>query len=202
MIIDQTTDSLIIEKKINDPHIVYVSGDIDEFMAEEFSQKMSAALATGQSIIPVVITSYGGSVYSLLKMIDILEQAKKKVIVATIVEGYAMSAGAVLSSCGTEGYRYIAPTATLMVHEVSTGEIGKIGEILAGIEEAKRLNKIILSKISKNIGQSESYIEKVIFSKGHADWYIPPKQAVMFNLANKIGIPNLILKATVTLKLE
>jgi ATP-dependent Clp protease protease subunit len=202
IVVDQTTDKLIENGKIKEPIIVYIVGGIGESGAQEFSQKIQAALETGQTIIPIIITSYGGSVYSLLKMMDVVEAAKKKVIVATIIEGYAMSAGAVLASCGTNGYRYIAPNATILIHEVSTGEEGKIGEVANGVEEAKRLNKILLTTISKNIGKDESFIEKTIFNKGHADWYIPAKQAVLFNLANKIGMPNLILKATTTLKLE
>ena len=94
-----------------------------EDSAAEFATKMAMAHNTGQSVIPVVIDSYGGQVYSLMSMISSINASE--IPVATIVEGKAMSCGVILFSCGQEGLRFITPEATLMIHDVSSGTFGK-----------------------------------------------------------------------------
>ena len=75
------------------PIIIRVNKFNDE-SAKKFSSEMALAHNTGQSIIPIVIDSYGGEVYSLMAMISAIKDAEMPV--ATIVEGKAMSCGAVL----------------------------------------------------------------------------------------------------------
>ena len=52
-----------------------------------------------------------------------------KIPVATIVQGKAMSCGAILFSFGEEGRRFMDPNATLMIHDVSSGQLGKVEEV-------------------------------------------------------------------------
>jgi hypothetical protein len=55
--------------------------------------------------------------------------------VATIVEGKAMSCGALLFSYGASGYRFMDKHATIMIHDVSSGARGKIEEIKADAKD-------------------------------------------------------------------
>src|ERR1019366_7005279 len=112
---------------IADPVIIRLKGTIYEEMADKFSSDMSKSHDSGQPVIPVVIDSYGGDVYSLLDMISHIQASK--IPVATIVEGKAMSAGAILFGFGWPGYRYMAEHATLMIHDISSGGWGKVEEI-------------------------------------------------------------------------
>ena len=97
-----------------DPVIIRVN-KFDEESAKEFTDLMSRAQNTGQSVIPLVIDSYGGQVYSLMAMISAIKASR--VPVATIIEGKAMSCGAILFSFGAEGKRYMDPDATLMIQD-------------------------------------------------------------------------------------
>ena len=63
-----------------------------------------------------------GEVYSLMAMISVIKHAE--IPVATIVEGKAMSCGAILFSFGEEGKRFMCPHATLMIHDVSSMDRG------------------------------------------------------------------------------
>ena len=60
-----------------------------EDSAKDFKKDMFRAQNSGQKIIPIEIDSYGGEVYSLLKMIDVIKSST--VPVATICMGKAMS---------------------------------------------------------------------------------------------------------------
>ena len=58
--------------------------------------------------------------------------------VATIVQGKAMSCGAILASFGEEGLRFMDKDATMMIHDVSSYAFGKIEDLKANAREAER----------------------------------------------------------------
>lgn len=174
-----------------DPIIIRVN-KFDEESAKEFVDAMSRAQNTGQSVIPVVIDSYGGQVYSLMTMIGAIKASR--VPVATIVEGKAMSCGALLFSFGAEGKRYMDPDATLMIHDVSSFAMGKVEEIKADAKEVERLNKKVYEMMARNCGKLSDYFLKMVHERGHADWYLDAQEAKGHNIANDLRIPTLTCK--------
>ena len=145
--IDKRIKSTKLEDICDLPIVVTVNKFTEE-SAKQFAEDMEKAENSYQHIIPIVIDSYGGSVYSLLSMIDVIKNSKK--IVATISLSKSMSCGAVLLTFGTEGYRFAGLNSTVMIHEVSSMTFGKITEIKADAAEADRLNNIIFSMMDKN----------------------------------------------------
>lgn len=189
------------DEQLDLPVYVLFSGDFTEDSAKKFRQELEMAethaAKSKQNIIPIVIDSYGGSVYALLSMIDAIEHCK--IPVATIVEGKAMSCGAVLFTCGVDGHRYIGPHATVLIHDVSSFTMGKEPQIKADANEISRLNKLVYSKMAKNCGyKDEDVFYDMITKKRGADWYLTPEDCLKYNLANKIGIPSM----EISLKLD
>lgn len=186
------------------PTYISFAGDFTEEAASRFRENLESAenqaMRCGQEILPVVIDSYGGSVYGLLGMVDAIKSCSLKV--ATIVESKAMSCGAILLSCGAEGYRFIAPNATVMIHTVSTGAIGKIDEIKASADEAERLNEKLFRMMSKNCGHESDYFLNLLKDRRMADWYLTPEDCVRHNLANKVHVPSIKVKVSVDFKFE
>lgn len=191
---------LIKELELHNNPVTIRVNKFTEDSASEFQRKMAMAHNTGQDIIPVIIDSYGGQVYSLMAMISAIKNSELPV--ATIVEGKAMSCGALLFSFGTEGHRYMDPYATVMIHDVSAGAIGKIEELKANSEEANRLNEQVFKMMAQNIGKSDKYFLKRIHEKGHADWYLTPEECKKINLANHLRVPVLNIKINVEMELE
>lgn len=170
------------------PHVVQVRGDFTDEMAEDFADAFNAAENTGQQIIPVVIDSYGGDVYALMSMIDTI--AASSVPVATIVVGKAMSAGAVLLTCGAPGLRFAAPSSTIMIHSAwETGISGNADEVKVSAEELTRLNKKLLQLMSTNCGHDKQYFCNIMNTKKNTDWFISPKDAMKHNIVGAIKIP-------------
>lgn len=174
-----------------DPIIIRVN-KFDEESAKEFVDLMSRAQNTGQSIIPIVIDSYGGQVYSLMSMISAIKASR--IPVATIIEGKAMSCGAILFSFGAEGKRYMDQDATLMIHDVSSVAIGKVEEIKADAREVERLNKKVYEMMARNCGKPSDYFLKMVHERGHADWFLDAQEAKGHNIANELRIPSLTCK--------
>lgn len=192
--IRSSVDGNILNCEIKTPKSVLVNS-FNEKSAKEFRKDFSEALETGQEVVPVIIDSFGGYVYSLLSMIDTIRNSP--VPVATVITGKAMSCGAVLFTCGSQGMRYISKEATLMIHDVSAGAFGKVGEMEVSVDEAKRLNKRIYEIMEENIGKKKGYIWNVVEKKNRDDWYMDAKEALKHNIATHIGVPSLVMKVSV-----
>mgnify|MGYP005821402605 CR=1 FL=1 len=181
------------------PVIVRVN-KFDEDSAKEFQDQIAQAHNTGQSIIPVVIDSYGGQVYSLMSMISAIKHSELPV--ATIVEGKAMSCGAVLMTFGEEGMRFADPDATIMIHDVSSGGHGKIEELKADVKEAERLDEKIFTMMARNCGKKDDYFKKKVFSKKHADWFMDAAEAKKHGIVNHLRVPKLNIEINVEIDFE
>jgi ATP-dependent Clp protease, protease subunit len=200
MLWKRNIDSNIKSVELRSSPVIIRVNKFDEKSAKEFADKMASAHNTGQSVIPVIIDSYGGQVYSLMSMIATIKNSELPV--ATIVEGKAMSCGVILFSCGTEGYRYITEDATLMIHDVSSASWGKNSEIQASAEEVKRLNEKIYKILSANSNKSEKWFNKQLNEKGRADWFIESKEAIDLGLADKVGMPKLEINIKLDINLQ
>ena len=185
---------------IEDLPVVARITKFDEPTAKAFSSVVSKAQNTGQPVLPVIIDSYGGQVYSLMSMISNIKHSR--IPIATIIEGKAMSCGAILFSFGHEGMRYIDPDATVMIHEVSSMSWGKVEEIKVSADETDRLNKKIFEMMAENCGHHKNYFLDIVHDRGHADWFLDPKECVEHNLANHIHIPEFKIDTRVSFKFE
>ena len=177
-----------------DPVIIQVN-EFNEEEAAKFRGLVSVAHNTGQKVIPVIIDSFGGQVYSLMSMISSIKSSKLPV--ATIVTGKAMSCGAILSSFGSEGLRFMDPDATLMIHDVSSWSFGKIEEIKANASETDRLNKKVYTMMARNCGKPDDFFLKKIHDKGHADWFLGADEAVELGIINFKRLPEMTIKISV-----
>ena len=147
-----------------------------------------------------MIDSYGGQLYSLMAMISAIRYAELPV--ATIVEGKAMSCGAILFSFGEDGLRFMDPDATLMIHDVSSMEHGKVEEIKASAEEAERLNQKVYTMMARNCGKKDDYFLKLVHKKGHADWYLDADDAKKHGLVNQLRVPKMSIDISVDIELD
>ncbi len=193
-------DPAIRKIELHKPPVIVRVNKFNEEAAEGFTKDMNEARNSGQPVIPVVIDSYGGQVYSLLAMISEIKDCE--IPVATIVESKAMSCGAVLFTFGTEGYRFMSPDATVMIHDVSSGGRGKVEEVKADAAEADRLDQKIYKMMSQNCGKKDDYFKKIVHKKGHADWFLDSGECKKHNVCNHIRVPELSIRITSEITLE
>jgi len=191
---------LIKEIELRKSPVIVRVNKFDEESAKKFAEQVALAHNTGQKIVPVVIDSYGGQVYSLMSMISAIKSAELPV--ATIVEGKAMSCGAILFSCGTEGYRFMDQNSTVMIHDVSSMDMGKVEELKAGAQEADRLNQIVYKMMAQNCGKKDDYFLKIVDKKKHADWFLDAAEAKKHGMANHLRVPTLRIAVDVSIELD
>ena len=195
-----TVSPLIKEVELRKNPVIVRVNKFDEESSKKFAQQMAQAHNTGQKVIPVVIDSYGGQVYSLMAMISAIKNSDLPV--ATIIEGKAMSCGAILFSFGADGMRYMDMNATLMIHDVSSSEYGKVEEIKASADETERLNQIVYKMMAKNCGHEEDYFLNLVHEKGHADWFLDAKESKKLGLANHLRLPTMYIDIDVNIKMK
>jgi len=187
-----TRNHVIIEARnlmSNDPKVknAVLVNEFTEFGVKNFKVDFDDLNCSSLPIIPVIIDSFGGEVYSLLAMLDIISTAVKPV--ATIALGKAMSCGSVLLACGTEGLRFVGPHATVMVHDVATVSFGKIEELKADVGEAERLNIKIFELLNNKCNKPKGYFQKIVADKKHTNWYLDAKEVLKHGLADHVGLP-------------
>ena len=191
---------LVKEVELRRSPVIIRVNKFDEKSATEFAAKIALAHSTGQKVIPIVIDSYGGQVYSLMSMVSSINASELPI--ATIVEGKAMSCGAVLLTFGEQGMRFADPNATVMIHDVSSGGHGKIEELKADVAEAERLDETIFTMMARNCGKKDDYFKKKVFNKKHADWFMSAATAKKHGLVNHLRTPSMTIRVEVDIDFE
>ena len=173
--------------------------DFDADTSSFFSSNFNRVHNLPQQIIPIQVDSFGGSVYSLLGILDVIAASKKPV--ATYVNSKAMSCGAVLLSAGNHGLRFASKNSTILIHEVESSSYGKNANIQADAGETARLNDILLEILAKNSKKRQSFYYDLISSENNADVFITATEAKKYGLIDKIKIPTMEMDVSVSYKI-
>lgn len=178
---------------VDDLPFVYVTA-FDDAAVKDFYINVSKLESNPEvKIIPIIINSYGGQVYSLLAMLDILSGVTKPI--CTVAIGKAMSCGSVLLAAGTPGYRYVAENAHVMIHEVSSGTWGKTTEVKEDVKNTAKLNDILLTKLAQLCGKKDKkFFHKEIKKRTNLDWFLNDKECKKLGLVDVIGMPRFAKK--------
>lgn len=136
--------------------------------------------------IVIYVDSFGGAVDSLCTMTELVESSAKPV--TTIAIGKTMSAGAILSSIGTPGNRWIGPNSRLMLHRISGFAGGDAEKVTSVAEELIRMNDMWLKKIVARSNMSWKEFNDMLKEKG-GEWYLTAEDAVKYGFADRIGTP-------------
>ena len=75
---------LLKEFELQHQPVIIRVNKFDEAAAKDFNNRMAAAQSTGQKVVPVVIDSYGGQVYSLMSMISAIKSSDLPVAAADV----------------------------------------------------------------------------------------------------------------------
>lgn len=161
---------------------IFFFDDFNDYTAE-FLIKDLAIAAKADKDIRLIINSPGGSVTSLLSIIDSINLIDMNL--ETVCIGQAASAGSVLFSCGKK--RYITKNARILLHQVSGGAWGNIQDMEIEAAEAKRLNEVYLDILSKNIGKDKETLRKDM----QRDFILTAEQAVAYGLADSVISENI-----------
>lgn len=162
--------------------------DFDEWSVRALKWSIAEAIYNNQKILPIIIDSYGGEVYSLLAMMDMIKASGLEII--TISTGKTMSCGSVLLTAGNK--RYCTENSTIMIHNAWTVTGGNVDELKASSDELNRLNNKLFSYLDNTAQKPTGFFKNLIKQNGNADLYLTPEQALNYGLITNIGVPKVI----------
>lgn len=169
-----------------DNRIIRLNKTIDTEVAEEITEQLLKLDATkSKKDIIFYINSPGGKVADGIAIYDAMQMVKSDVV--TICLGRCASMAAVLLSGGAKGKRYITPNSEVMIHEVSSFSMGKVGEIKVDFEHTNTLNERIIKILSDNTGKSIEQIRQDIQLK---DKWFNAHEGIEYGLVDKILTKN------------
>jgi|TARA_B100000959_G_C14704032_1_gene509975 ATP-dependent Clp protease protease subunit len=161
-------------------NIIYLSETLSITDVRDVSSRLEMCRkVNGDKPIDLILSSYGGDVYSMLGIIDYMRLMDVKV--NTRCYGAAMSAAAVILACGT-GERTMSKNATVMIHEGSIFEEGKISDVLKSSDHLKELHKTINKILSEVTNKDEEYWTE----KTKTDLYLTAEECLEFKIIDKI----------------
>lgn len=165
---------------------IYIN-NFDEDPFKKFYEEFTEAESKKQNLIPIIIDSFGGYIYSALAMNDMIRATG--VTVSTFGVSKAMSCGSFLLAAGTPGYRYCSPNCVIMVHGSSAATFGKLSDMEIDVDEYRRSEKLFLKVMSENCGHNSNYFSELIKKHSYRDIYLTPQQALKHRIIDKIGVP-------------
>ena len=174
----------------HDPDVIYIN-DFNQESLKKFSRDFNDILAADWGIVPIYIDSYGGEVAALMGMVDVIQSSP--VPVATICTSVAMSCGSALLAAGTPGYRFAAPNASIMVHDMGGCNWGKAKDILSDGKNLASLKKRYFEIFDKNCNQQKGATEAKLHELGNVDWFLTPKESKKYGIIDFVKLPRMMM---------
>ena len=169
-----------------DNRIICLNTTIDAEVAEIIiDQLLKLDTIKSKKDIMFYINSPGGTVSAGIAIYDTMQMIKSDI--QTICIGRCASMAAVLLSGGTKGKRYITPNSEVMIHEVSSYNMGKVGELKIDYEHTNTLNERIIKLLAENTGKTIKQVRHDIQLK---DRWFDAEEALKYGLIDKVLIKN------------
>ena len=160
------------------------NGDIDDatidiaLYIKKWNDEDKGVAPEERKPIKIFINSDGGSVDTVLHIIDMIKLSKTPV--HTIGMGRVYSAGGLLLMAGHK--RYIFPHTSCLIHDGSSGAIGSIGKMLDNLEftkeQERRMKAYILSR---------TRITEEVYERNYRrDWFLFSEEMIGLGIADEI----------------
>lgn len=177
--VDESTMSSAVEK------IVQINQEDDAWIRNVYNaMEASGAKFSPTTIemphIQILLSTYGGNVYDGLSLYDAIKNSKTDVDITCFGKIMSMGIVILLSAKTRKAYR----NTTFMIHELTSGVIGKLADMEESIDEAKRINRVLFDIIEKETKITHSWL-KEIYNK-RKDWFFTAEEALEIGLITEI----------------
>lgn len=161
--------------------IIFLGSDVNEVTANLIiAQLLFLQADDSKKDIYLYINSPGGSVYDALAIYDTMQYVANDV--QTVGIGVQASAAAFLLSSGAKGKRFLLPSATVMIHQPSSGTKGKVTDQEIDLKEALRVKRLMEEIMSKNTGQKAAKIHADM----ERDFWMTAPEAKKYGVVDQI----------------
>ena len=171
--------------------LIYISDDIDNssmgqicwsllYLLQEDEEKEEKEKNFVREPIKIYVNSYGGSVYDMWALIDIMLSSKTPIY--TYCTGYAMSAAFNIFLAGHQ--RYASKRATFMYHQISCWRCGKYQDLVEDRAEMDWLQKSMEDYVIERTNFTQDKLDEIREKK--IDVYLHSEEALKRGIINEI----------------
>jgi len=170
----------IFSKLLND-RIIFLSTEIDDYSCNLVKAQLLYLESEGDDDIKMYIDSGGGSVYSGLGLIDVMDFIKPDIV--TVNTGLAASMAAVILCSGTIGKRRALKRSRTMIHQpLGYSGYSQASDIEIESREINSLKTELYEIISEKSGQT---FDKV-YKDSDRDYWMTSIEAKKYGIIDEI----------------
>ena len=171
----------VFNKMLND-RIIFLNTDLESGVCNILKAQILYLESLSNEDISIYIDSPGGSVYSGLGLLDVMEYVNSDI--ETINTGLAASMAAVILCSGAKGKRKALKRSRTMIHQPLGygGWVQQASDMEIEAREINDLKKELYEIISKNTGQRYDKVYK----DGDRDYWMTAKDAIEYGMIDKI----------------
>ena len=185
MLLESNGMSVDVFSKLLDDRIIFLSTEVDEYVTNIIKAQLLYLESESDEDISIYIDSPGGSVYTGLGLLDVMDFVKPDII--TINTGLAASMAAVILCSGTKGKRMALKRSRTMIHQpLSYVGYSQASDLEIETKEIISLKKELYEIISDNTGQ---LLDKV-YKDGDRDYWMTAQDAKKYGMIDKIILKN------------
>jgi len=172
-----------IFSRLLEERIIFLSTEIDSDVCNIIKAQLMYLESESSEDIKIYIDSPGGSVYSGLGLLDIMEFVKPDI--STINTGLAASMAAVILCSGTQGKRKALKRSRTMIHQpLGYGGWAQASDMEIEAKEINSLKKELYEIISDRTGQKYDRVYK----DGDRDYWMNAYDAKKYGMIDDIII--------------
>ena len=173
--------SVDIFSKLLDERIIFLSTDVDDYVCNMIKAQLLFLEMEDDKDIKIYIDSGGGSVYSGLGLLDVMDFVKPDII--TVNTGLAASMAAVILCSGTKGKRKALRRSRTMIHQ----PLGYTGYAQAtDMEiEAKEINSL-KKELYEIISDATGQVYDKVYKDSDRDYWMTATEAKKYGMIDEI----------------
>jgi len=170
-----------IFSKLLEDRIIFLSTEVDDYVCNIIKAQLIYLENEGDEDISIYIDSPGGSVYSGLGLVDVMDFIKPDV--STVNTGLAASMGAIILCSGTKGKRKALKRSRTMIHQpIGGGWAQQASDISIEAKEINSLKKELYEIISEQTNQPYDKVYK----DGDRDYWMSSYDAKKYGMIDEI----------------
>jgi len=167
--------------KLLDDRIIFLSTQIDDYVCNIIKAQLLYLESQSDEDISIYIDTAGGSVYSGLGLLDVMEFVKPDII--TVNTGLAASMGAIILCSGTKGKRKSLKRSRTMIHQpLGGGWAQQASDIEIEAKQINSLKKELYEIISDRTGQTYDRVYK----DGDRDYWMSAGDSKKYGMIDEI----------------
>jgi ATP-dependent Clp protease protease subunit len=166
--------------KLLDDRIIFLSTEVDDYVCNIIKAQLLYLEAESDEDINIYIDSPGGSVYSGLGLLDVMEFVTPDI--STVNIGLAASMGAIILCSGEKGKRKALKRSRTMIHQPMGGVYGQASDIEVEAKQINDLKKELYEIISDRTGQSYDKVYK----DGDRDFWLHANEAKKYGMIDEV----------------